>query len=55
MTKPNVISLIKIDGEIYNQDELPLEDFVSILEKVLIRAAGNIGFLVSHSQKEKND
>lgn len=43
MNKPKIISLIKINGERINQEDLPPELVKEIVAKTIIRAAANIG------------
>lgn len=38
-----IISMVKIDGQWVNQDDVPDEKFQEILIKVMIRAANSIG------------
>lgn len=38
-----VISMVKIDGQWVNQEEIPAEKFQEILTKVMIRAGNAIG------------
>lgn len=52
MKKPKIVSLIKIDGEWVNQDDLPPETVNKIVEATIRQAAKNIGFDVTVSRKE---
>lgn len=42
--KPRIISLIPVNGEWINQDDLPADVVGDIVEKTIKRAAANIGF-----------
>ncbi|MGN0277507.1 MAG: hypothetical protein ACI4CZ_09970 [Hominisplanchenecus sp.] len=44
MRKPTIVSLVKINGEWVNQDDVPPEQMAEIVEKVMKRAAERIGF-----------
>ena len=53
MQKPRIISMIRINGTWVNQDDIPAEMVIEIVEKTMKRAASNIGFEVSLNIKEK--
>lgn len=53
MKKPKIISLIRIDGNLYNQDDLPANTLAPIVEQVIAAAALRIGFEAKAIQKEK--
>lgn len=38
-----VISMVKVEGQWVNQDDIPAEKFQEMLTKVMIRAANSIG------------
>ena len=38
-----IISMVKINGQWVNQDEVPTEEFQEVLTKAMIRAANAIG------------
>lgn len=44
MRKPTIVSLVKINGEWVNQDDVPPEQMAEIVEGVIKRAAESIGF-----------
>lgn len=52
MEKPKIISLIRIEGKLYNQDDLPAGTLAKIVEQVIKSAALKIGFEAT-AQKEK--
>lgn len=45
--KPKIVSMIPINGEWVNQDEIPCEVVRKIVENTVRRAALNIGFEVA--------
>lgn len=51
MEKPKIVSLIKINGEWVNQDDLPAELVREMVAKTIIGAANNIGFDVVRKEK----
>lgn len=53
MKKPIIVSLVKINGEWVNQDDVPPEQMAEIVEKVIKRAAASIGFEATKVAKEK--
>ena len=50
-----IISMVKINGQWVNQDEVPTEEFQEVLTKAMIRAANAIGAKVQKTagQAEK--
>lgn len=48
-----IVSMIKVNGEWVNQDDLPQEMVREIVEKTIIRAASNIGMTVKVENKAK--
>lgn len=50
MKKPKIISMIKVNGEWVNQDDLPQELVNEIVAKTLARAAANIGMEIRMNQ-----
>lgn len=53
MQNPRIISMIKINGTWVNQDDIPAEMVIEIVEKTMKRAASSIGFEVSLNVKER--
>lgn len=53
MEKPKIISMIRVDGKLYNQDDLPTSTLAPIVERVVTAAALRIGFEAKMVQKEK--
>lgn len=53
MQEPRIISMIKINGEWVNQDDICPEIVSGIVEKVLKHAGAQIGFDVERKRKEK--
>lgn len=51
MKKPNIISMIKVNGEWINQDDLPPEFVQETVKKVLERAGNNIGLKLIEQKK----
>lgn len=50
MKKPKIISLIKVNDEWVNQEDLPQELVNEIVAKTIIRAAANIGLEIKQIQ-----
>ncbi|MDO4305139.1 MAG: hypothetical protein Q4D94_14635 [Bacillota bacterium] len=53
MQEPRIVSMIRINGEWVNQDDIHPETVSSIVEKVLKYAGAQIGFDVERKRKEK--
>ena len=51
--KPTIISNLKINGEWVRQEDVPPEVLHRMVEEVMIRAGGNIGFDVTPTTKVK--
>ncbi|MFQ9151611.1 MAG: hypothetical protein ACLR6B_08915 [Blautia sp.] len=51
--KPTIISNLKINGEWVRQENVPPEVVHRMVEEVMIRAGGNIGFDVTPTTKVK--
>jgi len=49
--KPTIISNLKINGEWVRQEDVPPEVVQRMVEEVMIRAGGNIGFDVTPKAK----
>lgn len=53
MKKPKIVSMIKINGEWVNQDDVPPDILSEAVEQAMSRAAAAIGFEVQRVPKEK--
>lgn len=51
---PRIISMIKVNGEWVNQDDLPPELVREIVRETITRAAGAIGLEVVKEQKKRS-
>ncbi len=53
MKPPKIVSMIEVNGEWKNQDDLPQEIVRELVGRTIIRAGKNLGFEVSKVKKEK--
>ncbi|HIR76931.1 MAG TPA: hypothetical protein IAB97_08505 [Candidatus Choladousia intestinipullorum] len=44
MRKPEIVSMIKVNGVWIRQEDIPKEEVSQLVEKTITRAAANIGF-----------
>lgn len=53
MNRPKIVSMIKINDEWVNQDDVPPDILNEAVEQAISRAAAAIGFEVKRISKEK--
>ena len=53
MNTPRIISEIKVNGVWVNQDDLPEETVRTMVNEVVIRAMGNIGYSLVTPENKK--
>ncbi|MEH2947078.1 hypothetical protein [Sporofaciens sp. JLR.KK001] len=56
MKKLEIVSMVRIEGKWYRQEEIPVDEFRRLLEAKITESMENIGFIkveTSESAKEK--